>query len=208
MDGRRPASPRLRRFPGRDERKRIAVACYKGRSKECASVSSPRASVELFECRPQLLHLLRECHTRHLHPNVYEWPAASGSLVDRTELPFMNWNAGTADDDTFVRVLVAEGSEVTPRSCRRQPGRARRGSCSGYEKVDPKTVHFAPDLELARTPVDTAIICLHVGHRALGVTPRHSLELHVGVSSLSLSLDFAPPWTRADSTGQAPLGAA
>jgi NADPH-dependent 2,4-dienoyl-CoA reductase/sulfur reductase-like enzyme len=42
-----------------------------------AAASRMGGTVVLFERRSQILHLLRGCHTRHLHPNVYDWPSRS-----------------------------------------------------------------------------------------------------------------------------------
>jgi hypothetical protein len=61
-----------------------------------AAAARRNTSVTIFEQRSELLHLLLGCHTRHLHPNVYNWPA-EGALIDETDLPLLNWKADTAD---------------------------------------------------------------------------------------------------------------
>lgn len=65
------------------------------------------ANVTIFERHPQFLHNLRGCHTRHLHPNIYDWPHEHAE-VDATSLPFMNWRANTADQ--IARDLLVEWS--------------------------------------------------------------------------------------------------
>jgi hypothetical protein len=65
------------------------------------------ANVTIFERHPQFLHNLRGCHTRHLHPNIYDWPHEH-AMVDATSLPFMNWHANTADQ--IARDLLTEWS--------------------------------------------------------------------------------------------------
>ena len=53
--------------------------------------------VTLFERRPELLHIQRGCHTRWVHPNIYDWPR-KGATTSNTNLPFLNWTANTAGD--------------------------------------------------------------------------------------------------------------
>ena len=60
------------------------------------AAASLGAKVQLYERHSEILHNLRGCHTRYLHPTVYDWPQEV-SLKDKTELPFFNWEADTAD---------------------------------------------------------------------------------------------------------------
>ena len=52
------------------------------------------ASVELYERRPELLHVQRESD-RYLHPHIYDWPAEH-SMNSRAGLPILDWKAGPA----------------------------------------------------------------------------------------------------------------
>lgn len=63
-----------------------------------AAVAAARlqVAVTIFERHSELLHNLRGCHTRHLHPNIYDWPQQNASERE-TKLPFLNWEAGSAD---------------------------------------------------------------------------------------------------------------
>jgi len=54
------------------------------------------AKVHIYERHSEILHNLRGCHTRYLHPTVYDWPHEV-SLEVKTDLPFFNWEANTAD---------------------------------------------------------------------------------------------------------------
>lgn len=65
------------------------------------------ANVTIFERHPLFLHNLQGCHTRHLHPNIYDWPSES-ALREETSLPFMNWKSGSAD--LVARALLSEWS--------------------------------------------------------------------------------------------------
>jgi hypothetical protein len=60
------------------------------------AAASLGATVHIYERHSEILHNLRGCHTRYLHPTVYDWPHEV-SLKDKTELPFFNWEADTAD---------------------------------------------------------------------------------------------------------------
>lgn len=53
--------------------------------------------VMLFERSGQLLHLQAGNTTRYVHPTVFYWPKEH-RVSYRTELPFLNWNAGYAGD--------------------------------------------------------------------------------------------------------------
>ncbi len=61
-----------------------------------ASFVSLRCKVHLFEKSDVVLPLQRGCLTRHLHPNVYDWPNPA-SKYPVTHLPYMNWSAANAD---------------------------------------------------------------------------------------------------------------
>lgn len=76
-----------------------------------AAVAAARqqASVTVFERHSELLHNLRGCHTRHLHPNIYDWPAEVAAQ-DKTNLPFLNWSAGSAD--SVATELIKQWKEL------------------------------------------------------------------------------------------------
>ncbi|WP_437964532.1 FAD-dependent oxidoreductase [Sorangium sp. So ce260] len=54
--------------------------------------------VTLYERQPEVLHLMRGCHTRWVHPTIYDWP--KGDLPASTNLPFLSWEAASAGDVT------------------------------------------------------------------------------------------------------------
>lgn len=54
-------------------------------------------NTKLFEAGRLLLGLQRGCHHRHSHPSYNDWPQADIHRMT-TDLPFMNWSAGTAHD--------------------------------------------------------------------------------------------------------------
>src|SRR4051794_6954600 len=49
------------------------------------------ARVTLLEQHDELLHLQRGCHTRYLHPRIFEWPAGTARRAG-AELPILNWS--------------------------------------------------------------------------------------------------------------------
>lgn len=53
--------------------------------------------LDLYERKPDLLHLQLKSPHRHLHPHLYDWPA-EGSLRIDAGLPLLNWSAGTAEE--------------------------------------------------------------------------------------------------------------
>lgn len=53
--------------------------------------------VSLFEEKPELMHLQRGSQQRYVHPNIYRWPAPESSQYT-TNLPLLNWSAGSAAD--------------------------------------------------------------------------------------------------------------
>jgi len=100
-----------------------------------AAAASQQVSVTVFERHSELLHNLRGCHTRHLHPNIYDWPAEVAA-EDTTKLPFLNWSAGTADsvatklDEQWNKLVSAGGLitvktsvEICIRDCQPEGGR-------------------------------------------------------------------------------------
>lgn len=70
-----------------------------------AAASLGAQRVLLVERQPYLLHLQRGNHTRWLHPRIYDWPSA-GCFDPKTNLPFLNWTAGTAGE--VARQLLHE----------------------------------------------------------------------------------------------------
>lgn len=61
------------------------------------------AKVTILEQGEELLHLQRGCHTRYLHPRIYEWPRPNAQRAD-AGLPLLNWSVGTASEvaDTIL----------------------------------------------------------------------------------------------------------
>jgi hypothetical protein len=55
------------------------------------------ARVTILERSEELLHLQRGCHTRHLHPRIYEWPDRSARRAG-AGLPILDWSVGTASE--------------------------------------------------------------------------------------------------------------
>jgi hypothetical protein len=53
--------------------------------------------VTIFEIEDDFMPIQRGNNTRYIHPNIYDWPE-EGSVVDETELPFLNWKAGNTDN--------------------------------------------------------------------------------------------------------------
>jgi hypothetical protein len=64
-----------------------------------------KANVTIFERHSEVLHNLRGCHTRDLHPNIYDWPDDVHKNVE-TDLPFLNWKADSADN--IAKRLLSE----------------------------------------------------------------------------------------------------
>jgi hypothetical protein len=62
-----------------------------------AAATLHRAEVTLLEQGEELLHLQRGCHTRYLHPRLFEWPHRNARRAG-AELPILNWSVGTASD--------------------------------------------------------------------------------------------------------------
>lgn len=55
------------------------------------------ARVDLYEMKPVLLPLQTGNSTRWLHPRIYDWPLEVAA-TSSTDLPFLNWDTGTAGD--------------------------------------------------------------------------------------------------------------
>ena len=62
------------------------------------------AHVTLLERHDELLHLQRGCHTRYLHPRIYEWPHRDARRAS-AQLPILNWSVGSASD-VATRILA------------------------------------------------------------------------------------------------------
>jgi hypothetical protein len=76
------------------------------------ALGSLNCSVSIFERQSELLHLFKGCHTRYLHPNVYDWPEKWAS-DPKTDLPFMNWSAASADE--VAETLLSEWKDHAAR---------------------------------------------------------------------------------------------
>lgn len=60
-----------------------------------AAALKSNINVILVEQSSNYLHLQHECLTRHIHPNLYDWPN-DNAFVSYTELPVLNWKGGRA----------------------------------------------------------------------------------------------------------------
>jgi hypothetical protein len=69
--------------------------------------------VTLFESAHNLLHLQQGNKTRFLHPNILDWPR-SDAEVAATQLPFLNWRAGYANN--VVDQIMAEWEAIAGRT--------------------------------------------------------------------------------------------
>jgi len=72
------------------------------------------ARVTLLERHDELLHLQRGCHTRYLHPRIYEWPHKNARRAS-AQLPILNWSVGTARECgcSTRRVVAGTGMKLT-----------------------------------------------------------------------------------------------
>jgi hypothetical protein len=55
------------------------------------------ANVTLLERGEELLHLQRGCHTRYLHPHIFQWPDPIARRAG-AGLPILDWSVGTASE--------------------------------------------------------------------------------------------------------------
>lgn len=62
-----------------------------------AAASIKGCEVTLYEEKDYLLGLQMGCKNRDVHPNIYDWPE-SGCESEITDLPCLNWSAGTAEE--------------------------------------------------------------------------------------------------------------
>jgi hypothetical protein len=62
------------------------------------------ANVTVLERNEEFLHLQRGCHTRYLHPAIYEWPRDSARRAGAA-LPVTDWAVGPASE-VAVRILA------------------------------------------------------------------------------------------------------
>lgn len=97
------------------------------------AAASLQSSVTIFERQSELLHLLRGCHTRHLHPNVYDWPS-EGALNPNTELPFLNWTANTADQVALQLLDQWESAATRLRVVERTSTKVMERGLSGSQR--------------------------------------------------------------------------
>jgi hypothetical protein len=103
------------------------------------------ANVALLEQAEELLHLQRGCHTRFLHPHIFEWPhprarrAAAG-------LPILDWSVGTASNVAtrifadYRRIRLATASNrserFTDQCCVRDVCLSDNGEAISWRKDD------------------------------------------------------------------------
>lgn len=80
-----------------------------------AALAIKGMSVTVLEQARQLLPLQRNCHKRHLHPHVFDWPDATADNT-RADLPILDWSAGPARD---VALEIEDGFREV---CSRYPG--------------------------------------------------------------------------------------
>ena len=72
-----------------------------------AGLAYAEADVTVLEKERDLLPLQRNCHKRHLHPHVFDWPEATADNT-RADLPLLDWGAGVARD---VALEIEDGFE-------------------------------------------------------------------------------------------------
>jgi hypothetical protein len=70
------------------------------------------AEVTLFEKTTEPLHLQRGCRLRVIHPTIIEWPSEKAGKA-MTDLPCLNWGAGTADQ--VCDSIIAQWRVVEPQ---------------------------------------------------------------------------------------------
>lgn len=56
--------------------------------------------IRIFERLTDLLAVQNGCDTRWIHPRIIDWPL-SGSKVDQSELPILNWKTDTASNVSY-----------------------------------------------------------------------------------------------------------
>lgn len=56
--------------------------------------------IRIFERLTDLLAVQNGCDTRWIHPRIIDWPL-SGSKVDKSELPILNWETNTASNVSY-----------------------------------------------------------------------------------------------------------
>lgn len=92
----------LNEIEGLGKGKKLAViGAGIGGMAAAAAAASLGVETHIYERHSEVLHNLRGCHTRHLHPRVYDWPEED-ALEPATDLPFLNWTADTADRVAIV----------------------------------------------------------------------------------------------------------
>jgi len=83
-----------------------------------AAAARRGCKVTLLEKAPMLLPLFRSCHSRWLHPQIYDWPEEDPRLRGRepgeARLPLLSWKAAMADD--VARQLEREWDTLPERS--------------------------------------------------------------------------------------------
>jgi len=73
----------------------IVGAGFAGLTAAAYALEKTNADITLFDAAPRPLWLQDSCRNRWLHPGIYDWPLP-GSLEPRTNLPVLNWHAGSA----------------------------------------------------------------------------------------------------------------
>ena len=92
-----------------NEQTRIAVVGAGAGGVTAAMAAAKKGcSVTLYERKDHILPLQSTANHRHLHPHIYDWPAA-GSLNTDANLPILNWQADSAE--TVIKKLAEEITE-------------------------------------------------------------------------------------------------
>jgi len=109
-------------------------------------------TLELFERKPELLHLQTASRDRYLHPHLYDWPVP-GTRETRAGLPLLDWTAGPASD--VADHLVTEFARLTESS----PVRIR--ASQAVEQVDELPLGLGCRLRIeGHTPRPEYDLCL------------------------------------------------
>lgn len=79
-----------------------------------AGIAKRGASVTVLEKERHLVPLQRNCHKRHLHPHIFDWPDRAADNT-RADLPLLDWQAASARD---VALSLEEAFEELVREFR------------------------------------------------------------------------------------------
>lgn len=82
---------------GLQDRKVVVIGAGVAGVTAAAAAALFGAKATLLERAEEPLHLQRGCHTRHIHPRIFDWPGGKARHAG-AGLPILNWSVGTAHD--------------------------------------------------------------------------------------------------------------